>query len=248
MRRSTLLLLVAASTACDRGTLTVADEVVTDDPFDTDPAASDDGVPTETDAPSTDDVPETDDPPPADTGDSPVDTDPGVDTDGEPVDTDPPPPAPVCGDRTVDPGEVCDDGNPTNGDGCSSDCLRERFRIVIVSAQLSDRQPDGQPWDPGFFGTGADGEVLGTVAGQGRIDTDTRFDDTTPEWNAGFDVDVPGAETLTLVVRDNDFPFGGEDMETFTLTLPELNGYAALRSVDLTGTFVPRLTLQVTYR
>ncbi|MBN4050130.1 DUF4215 domain-containing protein [Desulfobulbus sp. AH-315-M07] len=29
---------------------------------------------------------------------------------------------PVCGDSYVDGGEVCDDGNTTNGDGCASDC------------------------------------------------------------------------------------------------------------------------------
>ncbi|MFH1426079.1 MAG: DUF4215 domain-containing protein, partial [Candidatus Kerfeldbacteria bacterium] len=29
---------------------------------------------------------------------------------------------PACGDGTVDPGEECDDGNNTDGDGCSSSC------------------------------------------------------------------------------------------------------------------------------
>ena len=33
----------------------------------------------------------------------------------------PPKPA-VCGDKVVDPGEVCDDGNVSGGDGCSFDC------------------------------------------------------------------------------------------------------------------------------
>ena len=33
----------------------------------------------------------------------------------------PPKPA-VCGDRVIDPGEACDDGNVTGGDGCSIDC------------------------------------------------------------------------------------------------------------------------------
>src|SRR4051812_10278929 len=28
-----------------------------------------------------------------------------------------------CGNGRVDPGEVCDDGNITDGDGCSSNCL-----------------------------------------------------------------------------------------------------------------------------
>src|SRR5262245_1634915 len=28
----------------------------------------------------------------------------------------------TCGDGTVDPSEVCDDGNILDGDGCSADC------------------------------------------------------------------------------------------------------------------------------
>ncbi|MEZ4248518.1 MAG: DUF4215 domain-containing protein [Polyangiales bacterium] len=43
-----------------------------------------------------------------------------------PVDGGPTPvdggPAPRCGDRSVDPGEECDDGNDRDGDGCSSAC------------------------------------------------------------------------------------------------------------------------------
>ena len=37
---------------------------------------------------------------------------------------------PKCGDGMLDGGEVCDDGNVANGDGCSSDCksLRRRSR------------------------------------------------------------------------------------------------------------------------
>ncbi|MBX3276034.1 MAG: DUF4215 domain-containing protein [Sandaracinaceae bacterium] len=31
-------------------------------------------------------------------------------------------PAPVCGNGRVEPGEACDDGNTTGGDGCSADC------------------------------------------------------------------------------------------------------------------------------
>jgi cysteine-rich repeat protein len=34
-------------------------------------------------------------------------------------------PPPACGDGTVDAGEQCDDGNTTNGDGCSSTCQTE---------------------------------------------------------------------------------------------------------------------------
>src|SRR5687767_4466510 len=30
-----------------------------------------------------------------------------------------------CGDLELDPGEVCDDGNLRDGDGCSSDCTSD---------------------------------------------------------------------------------------------------------------------------
>lgn len=33
---------------------------------------------------------------------------------------------PRCGDRRFDAGEVCDDGNTVDGDGCSADCRRLR--------------------------------------------------------------------------------------------------------------------------
>jgi cysteine-rich repeat protein len=32
---------------------------------------------------------------------------------------------PECGDGMLDPGEVCDDGNTSSGDGCSADCLSD---------------------------------------------------------------------------------------------------------------------------
>lgn len=35
------------------------------------------------------------------------------------------PPAPYCGDGTLDAGEECDDGNNTDGDGCSATCCIE---------------------------------------------------------------------------------------------------------------------------
>jgi cysteine-rich repeat protein len=35
------------------------------------------------------------------------------------------PPAPVCGNRVVEVGEQCDDGNVANGDGCALNCMIE---------------------------------------------------------------------------------------------------------------------------
>ena len=38
-----------------------------------------------------------------------------------------------CGNSTVDPGEGCDDGNLTDGDGCNADCLPSARNLVTLS-------------------------------------------------------------------------------------------------------------------
>ncbi len=40
----------------------------------------------------------------------------------------------VCGDSTMDAGEQCDDGNLTNGDGCSSKCTVEKCGNGVIDA------------------------------------------------------------------------------------------------------------------
>ena len=37
--------------------------------------------------------------------------------------------APACGDGLVQPGEQCDDGNHTDGDGCSAKCTLEKLLV-----------------------------------------------------------------------------------------------------------------------
>jgi cysteine-rich repeat protein len=37
---------------------------------------------------------------------------------------------PICGDGALDPGEECDDGNDTDGDGCSSSCTIEPTETI----------------------------------------------------------------------------------------------------------------------
>src|SRR5262245_45201919 len=39
-----------------------------------------------------------------------------------------------CGNRVMDPDEVCDDGNTTNGDGCRGDCRK----IEICGDEIVD--------------------------------------------------------------------------------------------------------------
>jgi cysteine-rich repeat protein len=94
-------------------------------------------------------------------GDAAVDTPPSMDT--VPPDAPPPPPpppdvtpvdvAPVdvapdvprvprCGDRFLDPGESCDDGNNTSGDGCSAMC-RFEARCGDMRVDMGEACDDG---------------------------------------------------------------------------------------------------------
>ncbi|MCB9570076.1 MAG: hypothetical protein H6710_23125 [Myxococcales bacterium] len=63
------------------------------------------------------------------------------------------PPAPLCGDGVVDPGEACDDGNNVGGDGCDPTCAVE---------PTGDTDTDGA----GSGGTG-DGSASGSASGTG---------------------------------------------------------------------------------
>lgn len=40
---------------------------------------------------------------------------------------------PLCGNRAIDPGESCDDGNAVDGDGCNADCQNENCVAQTVS-------------------------------------------------------------------------------------------------------------------
>jgi cysteine-rich repeat protein len=39
----------------------------------------------------------------------------------------------TCGDGTLDPGEQCDDGNKTDGDGCSAGCQLESAAVPTLA-------------------------------------------------------------------------------------------------------------------
>jgi cysteine-rich repeat protein len=42
---------------------------------------------------------------------------------------------PACGNNQPDPGETCDDGNHTSGDGCAADCLSETTALPTPRSQ-----------------------------------------------------------------------------------------------------------------
>jgi cysteine-rich repeat protein len=46
-----------------------------------------------------------------------------------------------CGNKKVEQGEECDDGNSALGDGCTAECKRES-KIDQCVAQLGDRRPE----------------------------------------------------------------------------------------------------------
>ena len=59
-----------------------------------------------------------------------------------------------CGNGAIDTGETCDDGNTTNGDGCSSKCKIEKNwscgnRSLSVKSECrkcGDGKVDGNPF------------------------------------------------------------------------------------------------------
>ena len=54
--------------------------------------------------------------------------------------------APGCGDGVLQPGEQCDDGNTTSGDGCSATCQAE----APYEIEPNDTSPLATPQWPGF--------------------------------------------------------------------------------------------------
>ena len=52
--------------------------------------------------------------------------------------------APGCGNRVIEPGEQCDDGNHVSGDGCSADCTsNEQCGNGVVDTILGEQCDDG---------------------------------------------------------------------------------------------------------
>jgi cysteine-rich repeat protein len=74
-----------------------------------------------------------------------------------------------CGNGVVDPGEVCDDGNIVNGDGCSADCKsKESCGDGVLNTDAGEVCDDGNTIDGD--GCSADCKSLETC-GNGIVDT-----------------------------------------------------------------------------
>jgi cysteine-rich repeat protein len=61
-----------------------------------------------------------------------------------------------CGDGALDPGEQCDDGNTTDGDGCSAHCHVEPCYTCGGAPSLCTPAADGTSCDDGLFCNGSD--------------------------------------------------------------------------------------------
>jgi cysteine-rich repeat protein len=82
----------------------------------------------------------------------------------------------ACGNGVTEPGEICDDGNTANGDGCSANCLsRETCGNSIVD--VTEICDDGNM----VSGDNCRGDCKGTeVCGDGQVDVGENCDDGDP--------------------------------------------------------------------
>ena len=76
-----------------------------------------------------------------------------------------------CGDGNLDPGEECDDGNNTDGDGCQGDCTNPRCGDGILDP--GEDCEDGNNTD----GDGCQGDCTNPRCGDGILDPGEECDD-----------------------------------------------------------------------
>jgi cysteine-rich repeat protein len=104
----------------------------------------------------------------------------------------------ACGNATLDPGEQCDDGNLTNGDGCDENCATTGCGNSVVTA--------GEVCDDGdrVSGDGCDSDCTISRCGNGLVPPYTEFGEECDDANA---VDGDGCSDCR---RDPGWGCGGE--------------------------------------
>gem|GEM_PF-4604893 len=77
-------------------------------------------------------------------------------------------PDPVCGNRLIEEGEACDDGNTLNGDGCSALCIVEEAVCGNRRIELGEECDDGNnaPGD----GCSSECRIETVECGNGRVE------------------------------------------------------------------------------
>lgn len=119
-------------------------------------------------------------------------------------DSEPPDPVSVCGNEELEPGELCEDGNTEDGDGCSADCLAQ--------------DPDFDCSEPGEPCRNT------VICGNGVIEGDEACDDANEANDdgcsaacdvveAGFDCSRPGRACVRLSVCGNGVRERGEQCD-----------------------------------
>ena len=127
-----------------------------------------------------------------------------------------------CGDETVQVGEECDDGNATNDDGCSANCLKEKQIPQCVDGTASDAS------DGCNVCVCKNGNLVCTtkicspvtgVCGNGTVEAPEQCDDGNP-WN--FDGCSKTCETIAnekdMIVQDVTYDISDAEPGRFNVT------------------------------
>ncbi|WP_437727015.1 DUF4215 domain-containing protein [Sorangium sp. So ce861] len=106
----------------------------------------------------------------------------------------------VCGDRTVDSTEECDDGNTTSGDGCSATCLHELDVLCEDAAEL-------------VIGANTSSTAAGTSVFEGTCigwDLPERIHRFTPPSDGTLTLTLSAEADLGFYLRESCADFGSE--------------------------------------
>jgi cysteine-rich repeat protein len=142
-----------------------------------------------------------------------------------------------CGDGELDDGEVCDDGNAIDGDGCNLDCIASG---TLLGAWILEDDPE-QNASPRAVATGPNGSfvivggVMRTDLGEGLNGWIRKYrEDATVAWTDTYNNDVTdGLDLFSGVDVDDD----GEVVVVGSESRPDLGqgANALLRRYDTNG-------------
>jgi cysteine-rich repeat protein len=127
-----------------------------------------------------------------------------------------PPAPPACGNRVVEPGEDCDDGNAGACDGCTS-CHLDQCGDSVVCANSGEQCDDGNA-------SGSDGcdpqcqleplTVTGSLGASGTLTTDTGGSGATPSQPLQAAVTTPTGGDVTITRSGGTAPLPGFSLLT----------------------------------